>query len=359
MTDLTKARNFVSQLPIVQMAPDELAHHGVLGMHWGVTRSRAASGDHRAQKQLAKGDKAWEKEIGSSKGYINVHNHMAQKMNNGLIANFNKTHAKAGVDYRKDSPQSRAYFAAYEKLANKAFADSVKELYGESPSGTKKAIIEIDPGNRQPFVKIVDDNVSHADSSEKRIKLIIDSSGRIIKMGEIEEGTLAHTGVLGMHWGIRKPESVARDSREARHVRNTNRKLAVGTLGASVVVPKIVSSVRKQQLAKAANSSADHKTSRELLKKKNHELSNADIQKIVDRLQKEQKLKQLNPGSVERGKKITLGVVAAAGTAAGVYNLVKSPFGKAAISQGAKIVTAILKNGTGAVIVQEVVKTIV
>lgn len=175
----------------------------------------------------------------------------------------------------------------------------------------------------------------------------------------MEPDELAHTGVLGMHWGIRKPESVARDSREARHVRNTNRKLAVGTLGASVVVPKIVSSVRKQQLAKAATSSADHKTSRELLKKKNHELSNADIQKIVDRLQKEQKLKQLNPGSMERGKKIALGVVAAAGTAAGVYNLVKSPFGKAAISQGAKIVAAILKNGTGAIIVQDVIKTIV
>jgi len=159
---------------------------------------------------------------------------------------------------------------------------------------------------------------------------------------QMKPDELAHYGILGMHWGIRKPESVDRESREDRHIRNTRRKLAVSTLGASVAAPKIASEVKKRQAAARARQSEDHVTSRTLLKKKKHELSNAEIQKIVDRLQKEHKLSQLNPSKVERGKKIALGAVAAMGTATTVYTFINSPLGKRAVAQGASIVQAIL-----------------
>jgi hypothetical protein len=154
---------------------------------------------------------------------------------------------------------------------------------------------------------------------------------------------LAHYGILGMKWGRRKPESVARDQRAERHARNTRRKLAVGTLGGSVVTTKIISDIKKKREADKAKQSEDHKESRALLKKKTPELSNKDIQRIVDRLQKEQKLRQLNPTKVERGKKTVVGVVAALGTITAIYNFVNSPLGKASVSRGSKIVQAIIK----------------
>lgn len=153
---------------------------------------------------------------------------------------------------------------------------------------------------------------------------------------------LAHYGVLGMKWGRRKPESVARDQRAERYARNTRRKLAVGTLGGSVVATKIASEIKKKREADKAKQSEDHKESRELLKKKTPELSNKDIQRIVDRLQKEQKLRQLNPTSIDRGKKIVFGVVAATGVVTTLYNFVTSKAGQASIARGRQIVQALI-----------------
>lgn len=120
---------------------------------------------------------------------------------------------------------------------------------------------------------------------------------------------LAHHGVMGMHWGKHLPGKT-----EASH--------------------------NPKPVKRPAHS--DHVESRQLLQKKVHELSTPEIKKLNDRLQSEQKLSQLNPSSISKGKKITLGIIAAAGTAATVYNLINSPAGKAGIAAGKKAVEKLI-----------------
>lgn len=139
---------------------------------------------------------------------------------------------------------------------------------------------------------------------------------------------LAHYGVLGQKWGVRRDRGGVSVARKTVPRRTKMRDTETGE-------------VTKRKYSR--NSSTDHIRSRELLTRTPKELSNADIDKIVNRLQKEQRLKQLNPSAAERGKKIALGVVAAAGTAATAYNLVTSPAGKSAVANGQRVVGAIIK----------------
>lgn len=138
---------------------------------------------------------------------------------------------------------------------------------------------------------------------------------------------LAHTGVLGMKWGRHLPGKT-----ETSHNVRTPKKVPFRNTEKGTTTKKKY----------PVNASSDHVTTRELKARKTHELTNADIQKVVDRLQKERSLNQLNPKGINRGKQITLGVIAAAGTATTVYNLVNSRAGKAAISRGSMVVRAIL-----------------
>lgn len=107
----------------------------------------------------------------------------------------------------------------------------------------------------------------------------------------LSAGDLSHFGVLGMHWGIRKPSS--------------QREL-----------------------------SSDHKDISSLRKKHPSELSTAELKKVNDRKQAEKKYKELNPDSISKGKKIAAGILAAAGTATTIYNLTNSPAGKAGLTKG-------------------------
>lgn len=116
---------------------------------------------------------------------------------------------------------------------------------------------------------------------------------------------LAHHGVLGMHWGKHLPGRT-----EASH---------------------------NPRPHKRSESHPDHTTVKELTRNPTRTLSTAELKKINDRKNTEQQYHKLNPTTVARGKKIALGLVAAAGTGATVYNLVKSPAGKAAVSAGQKI----------------------
>ena len=113
-------------------------------------------------------------------------------------------------------------------------------------------------------------------------------------MSNILDDFLEHAGVKGMKWGVRKSRR---------------------------------------------SPSSDASEVKTLKKKKRYELSNAELKRVNERLQLEKKLKDLNPSSVKRGKTAVTGVIAAAGSAAALYNLVKSPAGQAAIATGKKFIT--------------------
>lgn len=111
----------------------------------------------------------------------------------------------------------------------------------------------------------------------------------------LSAGSLSHYGVLGMHWGFRKPTDGG------------------------------------------AEESADHKETSAIRKKPLSQLSTADIKKANTRAQAEKQFKELNPNSIAKGKKAAEGIFALAGTGAsvaGLYNFVKSPAGQGIVNFG-------------------------
>ncbi len=105
---------------------------------------------------------------------------------------------------------------------------------------------------------------------------------------------LEHHGVKGMKWGVR------------------NKKSRVKKL------------------------STDHKTAANLRKKKPHELSNKQLQKVNARMNLEQNYRRLNPGKVEAGHRAVKGLLGVATTATTAYTLIKSPAGQAFIKLAKK-----------------------
>lgn len=122
----------------------------------------------------------------------------------------------------------------------------------------------------------------------------------------LSAGSLSHYGVLGMHWGFRKPTD-----------------------------------------AKVPNS-ADHEETAALRKKKVSQLTTAELRTANSRRQAEVQYRQLNPTSVDKGKKAVASLFALAGAGASVGGAVKfanSKEGKAAksfaVGQGKRFYEAV------------------
>jgi hypothetical protein len=264
-------------------------------MKWGV---------RRAQKRAAKADKKWQKNIYSVKGAIDIHNNVADKMNNGGIAALNSKHPKAHLD--RDTPETRAYLKAYEDMSIKYTAQAVREVHGTSPSGNLKARLENKNGDWQ--VTVTPTKVEHAESDTETPSIIIelkDNDQYIVEALSVKEGVVSqtalvqefieHYGTKGMKWGVRK-------------ARNEN--------------------ARRQAF--------ESKQISELKKRKPSELTNKQLKAVNERLNMEQNFNRLNPSAVKRGTEAASAILATAGIGVAAYNMVTSPAGKAAIATAKK-----------------------
>lgn len=211
------------------LTDDELEHYGVKGMKWGVIRDRAAAGDKRAQKKLAKADIAWEKSSHGTSAYVEVHNKMARAMNGEVMDKFN-----ANPKYKKikdfgnfDDPKVKEYHSDFDKLSSKYFAEAIKDTYGESPSGRYSAEVK-KSSDGYYYAEMVDHQaeVKHADVVRYRFELKTDN-GKILSVGDPIEDEIKHDGMLskdeflehfgvkGMKWGKRKDSSSSNVHRSA------------------------------------------------------------------------------------------------------------------------------------------------
>lgn len=274
------------------IADDVLAHYGVKGMKWGVIREQASSGNRRAQKTLQKADRKWQKELHSTAGFIKVNNAIADKMNgpNGLIAKHNSDSRWSGKDLNdpKNSKIADQYYNTFAEVQRKTFESTVKELYGESPSG--KYTVSVDRDSGAVNVQSVDEIKHDVDGDILVFKF---SKNKLGMFESLEEDVLAHYGVKGMKWGV----------------------------------------IRSLKGRERGPDSEDHVKSRTLMKKPRRELSTKELKELNNRLQLEKTNNELQSRTglqkIKTGTAIAGSILAVGATVTTAYNFINSPAGKA------------------------------
>lgn len=185
----------------LQSDVDFLAHFGVKGMKWGV----------RNERRMEKKDAKWAQKQKNYKTIIKVNNTAAVRAN-ADVQDINARYS--GVDLTKPSAKTTKYYKEVEKNWNDHVARAASEL-GVSPSGRRKMSVKIDMYTKDFVMDDVD--VTHSDL--QKMLIIRDESGAVIEF-KLEEPLehsnalsedldfLAHFGVKGMKWGVRKEARV-------------------------------------------------------------------------------------------------------------------------------------------------------
>ena len=299
-------------------AGGHIEHYGVKGMRWGVRKAdkaqgkidkAAAKGDAKTvNKQTAKRDKAlekadskWEKSVYTMKGAVDVHNSMAAYCN-GRIGALNDKYPDANLNEEPYSPTTQSYFDEVMALQSAGYSHAVKAVHGSSPSGKKEAVyINDDKGER---IEIRNKEIKHGDDFEETdlIVLVKVEDGKIVEFNEAELGAehsdaaenfLAHYGVKGMRWGIRKDRSASRGG---------------ASQGPTAVV---VSQKKPGKFAKAEGGQGfpahpdalNAQVTRRVAKKSTTDaLSNAELKTAIERMQLEQRFNQLEFASDRRSR---------------------------------------------------------
>jgi hypothetical protein len=301
---------------------DILAHHGIKGMRWGVRRQSspgpAGGAPPKAAKKLAKQDKRWARQTGSTQTYVKIYNDGANRVNKN-IDKFNEPYKNS--DFRKDSPERQAYFAAYSKFATDHF-NAAAQAHGTNPSGTKMVKFHYDVATMDiPRAEIVD--VKHDDTTPA-IKLVFDNMGLItgvkIEATAMAQGVdfttefLSHHGIKGMRWGVRRDNPSGPVGVTVTTKVNRKGQTKIRTSGGSHHAPHddAINTVKLRTKAKASST---------------HSLSNEELRVAVARMQLEQQYAKLasQPTNVKRGHAIVKEILGVGKTANEAYTLANSP----------------------------------
>ena len=229
---------------------DYLAHYGVKGMKWGVRKS-SSSGAIKPRATLGIRDRRAEKWklTAETKAYAKVYRRSASRIRQGTRKLNNDPRFK-GQDFRKDSPIRRKYYDEYSKMVSDQLNATVRSRsmvlptrrLGMSPNKRLELKFHYDLNQEaKPRVTVrradtrtgrkdtrSDDKqtrseVKHADidtDEELELFLVLDDSGHIqdldapevddddeLEQSDLVDDFLAHYGVKGMKWGVRRRSS--------------------------------------------------------------------------------------------------------------------------------------------------------
>jgi hypothetical protein len=137
---------------------------------------------------------------------------------------------------------------------------------------------------------------------------------------ELGKEFLEHHGVIGMHWGTRK----ANLDRVVNAYKNAPKKALSLVTGTTKGTPH-----------------PDHIEVKAITKKHISTLSTSEIRKANDRINTENQYKKLRPSTVNNGKKIAAGILAATTFATGVYKFSTSKAGQKSIGIGRSLVKSL------------------
>lgn len=220
----------------VETKVNELLHYGVKGMKWGV------------RKDASRADKKWGRKAFSQDMHYRVQGRAADKINKALPG-LNARHKQDGT--------TKKYRSDIEKLIKDSHQSAFREIMGSdsSPSGKYSAEVVFDWNTGWAAIQPV--WLEHSDTKDwGGLQLSFDDRGFVIKVEFMKTKPIAHYGVKGMKWGVRRDKK---------------------------------------------SRSADSAAAAKLKRKRISEMSNAELTSVSKRLRLEQEYSRLNP---TRSKKI-------------------------------------------------------
>lgn len=316
-----------------------LAHYGILGMKWGVRKSR--SGYIKPNATLSRRDRKEQNFLDDpTKVYNKVYSKAASGIRKGTRL-LNEDPRFKGKNFKIDSPLRKQYYSEYSSMVTRqlnAAATSkagpfTSKTIGMSPKGTLqmkfsfdyekelRASYNIAKADTPKGVKVEKKEsklsvkggdvintllkkLSHGESDDNEfvIDLITDDSGYIIGVDE-EVGHsdldndeevnnfLAHYGILGMKWGVRRqpgPNGLVGKGGSSSKTTSSNK---------TDTDPDKVIKIRRREDVKNRRKLTDE----ELIAK-------------IGRLEKEKRLRELTESEVDGGRSAVKEILKSAGT---------------------------------------------
>ena len=315
-----------------------LTHYGVLGMKWGVRNDRSSNKtekltDRKVRKEInkianARTKASLKRGVGSGtakkqiKAVVDKREKELPGFRKKVIERQNKVQTRKLTAVIFGIPATAFAIANADKIAVGAKATNYVAkniLFTTLVSVTSKRQAAASAAQKgREFAETMGINAPNVIDLASDAYRVVRHEGFDMTLNNYDDDYLAHYGVLGMKWGVRKD---VRPQGHQSEKTNTKRKKKV-----------------------SMDVSEDKKQSNVLLKKHPDDLSNVELKRLNNRMELESNYKRLtktDKSKFQKGYDYVKTGLAIAGTATAAYNLAKSPMMKAAQTQINTILTSI------------------